>query len=132
MSVRGTIATKGETTMTKAQRIRAARARDDARAETRMKLGLSANAYSGRTSATIDDRPTFRGRGAGGIGRSRRGRTERTRDGGLRFVPFRDAEPTPRVPARSYGGPIGDALVPDTQASLVSRPASMPRSDGAA
>jgi hypothetical protein len=111
--------------------------RDDARAETRMKLGVSAGAYAGRTPTTsgtvytedgyVADAPCFRGRGAGGIGRSRRGRSERKRDGGLRFVAYRDAEPMPRVEAKSYGGPIGDKLVTDTQASLVSRPASMPR-----
>lgn len=125
--------------MTRFQRqaARDAARRDDARAEARLKLGKHAQAYAGGTPATCGravfddgttgDAPTFRGRGAGGIGRSRRGTTTRKRDGGLVFVPYRDAEPKPRTEARSYGDNVGDALVGDTQASLVSRPASMPR-----
>jgi hypothetical protein len=108
----------------------AAEKRDDARAETRVALGEHAARYRGHTPHTIDGRPTFAARVGGFQNKSRRGRTERKRDGGMRFVPFLDAEPKERIEPRSYGENIGDALVADTQPSLVNRPASIPRPEG--
>ena len=64
--------------------------RDDARADARLALGPSAKNYKGHTPHTIDGQPTFAARVGGFQNRSRNGRSERKRDGGLRFVPSKD------------------------------------------
>jgi hypothetical protein len=118
------------------KRKRLAEARDDARAEVRIRLGSSANAYDGSTPRMIDGRSPFEARQVGWNTRERRGTTIRSgRKGGLKFVPHRDAEPKPRVAAKSYGDDVGDSLTrePDgfgPQVGLVNRAASLPRPDG--
>lgn len=103
--------------------------RDDARAETRLKLGKSAKAYAGTTPVFIDGATVFNAREMGWNTRSRRGTVERKKGGGLRFIPARDSEPQARVQSRGYGADIGDALVGEKLVSvaLVNRAASMPR-----
>jgi hypothetical protein len=51
-------------------------------------LPPSAGYFDGRTPHEIDGVPTFRGKGAGGCGRMRYGRVERTRGGGLKLAPL--------------------------------------------
>lgn len=125
-------------------------ARADARAAFVADSGKHASAYSGETprmvegrystdedgNAIVTERSPFNARQIGWNTRELRGTTIRTgKKGTLKFVPFRDAEPEPRQPARSYGGNVGHKLVDDTpgfgpNASLCNRPASMPRPEG--
>lgn len=105
--------------------------RDDARAETRVRLGNSSRGYDGTTPAFIDGRTVFNARECGWNTRMRRGTVERKRGGGTKFKPYRDTDPPARVPAKSYGENVGHSLVNlDTQQSLVNRPASLPRPEG--
>ncbi len=70
----------------------AAEARDDARAEFLVSADNVPSRFKGHTPHTIDGRPTFAARVGGFQNRMRRGRSERTRDGSLRFVADRDRE----------------------------------------
>jgi hypothetical protein len=68
-----------------------AEAKDDARAETLVRLGNSGAKYKGHTPHMIDGQPTFAARVGGFQNRMRLGRPERKRGGGTTFRPNRDA-----------------------------------------
>jgi hypothetical protein len=80
--------------MTRYQRrmARQEEAREDARCAFLADADNRIARFKGHTPHTIDGQPTFAARVGGFGNRSRQGRSERTRDGGLRFVPAKDRE----------------------------------------